>query len=250
MRLQSFLAQAGVTSRRKAETLISAGKVKVNGEIVTKLGLNIDPATDKIELIEKSTPRTLEIQNKKLYLFHKPRGIITAMSDPRGAKCVGDLVKNFKTRLFPVGRLDRDVSGLLLLTNNGDFAEQLAHPRYSINRIYWAKVSGKLDRDKRSQLLNGVNIALKKSNFKACAKAVHDLQPSPRALELLGKCSSAESYLEITVAEGSKHFVKKILKSVGLPVQALSRISFGKFSLGNLPVGEIIDISVDLERSN
>lgn len=231
MRLQKYLASSGVASRRKAEEIIAAGRVIVNGQVVSELGVKIDPQNDSILVDGRPVIQAAPV----LYLMHKPRGVVTTMSDPQGRSCVGDLLWQLPERVFPVGRLDYDVSGLLLLTNDGDFANELLHPAYEVSRVYWAKVKGELLSSRKLALLEGVQLV----DGPGSVDSVRQLKNSPRVEAMLGKAGPGETLLEVVVHEGRKHFVKNVLKAADLPVLSLSRVAFGEFALGDLAEGEI-----------
>ena len=214
IRLQKYLAQAGVASRRKAEEFIREGRVSVNGNVVRELGTKVD-LDDKI-FFDGSL---VQQEEKRLYLFHKPEKVITTLSDPEQRPCVGDYLSGLAVKVKPVGRLDFDVSGLLLLTNDGDFAEQLSHPRYQTPRVYQAKLTDKLPRADIKKLLTGVEL----EDGPAKADRITSIEPQ---------------LVEIEVHEGRNHFVKNLFKAVGNPVIKLKRVSFGTYSLGNLKPGQ------------
>jgi len=234
VRLQKFLAESGVASRRKCEELIVSGVVKVNGEVVEILGSKVDPEKDKVTVQGKGVMR---INKKRIYLFFKPVNVITTVSDPQERPCVGDYLKNIPERVFPVGRLDFDVTGLLILTNDGDFAEKLLHPRYEVERKYWALVEGDVTPDELSELCEGIEL----EDGIGQASAARILQQSPESRQRVGSVRGDESLVELVVTEGRKHFVKKILGAIGHPVIKLCRVSFGEYELGDLKPGEIVE---------
>lgn len=220
VRLQKAMADAGVASRRKAEALIMEGRVTVNGRIVRELGVKIDPGRDHV----KVDGRHLKPVPPAMFLIvNKPRGYLSAMSDPEGRPVIADLLKQVRSRVFPVGRLDYDAEGLVLLTNQGAMAQALLHPRYHVPKTYMVKVKGFLTGDERATLEAGVKLD---GGRTAPAKVV------PVAK------SSQNSWLELTIYEGRKHQVKRMLDSVGHPVIKIKRIRFGPLALGGLPIGE------------
>lgn len=213
MRLQKYMAECGVASRRKCEELISQGRVAVNGVTVNTQGCQIDPQKDRVEV----DGREIGLEEEKVYLMlHKPTGVVTTVSDQFGRRNVLELV-DCPYRLFPVGRLDYDTQGLLLLTNDGEFAYQLTHPKYVIDKCYLATVKGIPDESDLEQLRTGVVIDGKKT---APAKAEAD-----------------KNQVYLTIHEGRNRQVRKMLDAVGHPVLKLKRISVGGVLLGDLPVG-------------
>ncbi len=230
LRLQVYLARSGVASRRKAESWILAGAVRVNGKVVQTLGSKVDIRSDEVTV----NGRRVSFEAHQLFLFNKPQGVITTLKDTHGRPCLGDYLKDFEERLFPVGRLDSDVSGLLLLTNHGEFADKLLHPRNEVPRVYQARVVGQVTKDTIDALKSGVTIDGEKKRASAGI-----LRSSPRAAKTLGGLRQGESYIELTVREGSKHFVKKLLTGVSHPVVRLARVRFGPYELGDLAIGQI-----------
>jgi 23S rRNA pseudouridine2605 synthase len=229
VRLQKFLADAGICSRRAAEKLILDGKVSVNGKAISELGTKIDPAKDKIIFDGK----IVSLNERVLYIFHKPRGVITTMKDTRGRKCVGELIQSIPGRVYPVGRLDTDVNGILLLTNDGDFANQLMHPSFGVERTYWAICAGRINEKSLKLLKRGVILASGEGKF----KDVTYLKQSTQTKELLGPIEPGQTALKIIAVEGRKHFVKEMLKGIGHPVHRLARVQYGTYKLGDLKPG-------------
>lgn len=216
-RLQKFLARAGVASRRQAETLISAGKVRVNGQVVTELGTKIDPERDKIQVEGRRVrPATLVT-----LLVNKPSGYVSTTRDPQGRRVITDLVGKTYGRLYPVGRLDYDATGLMLLTNDGDMAQRLMHPRYQALRTYRVTAAGAMPDETLKRLASGL---------------VLDGRQVPASLTLV-KRQADKTVLELTVWEGRYHLVKRLLTKVGHPVLKLKRIAFGPLRLGGLARG-------------
>lgn len=218
-RLQKVIAQAGIASRRKAEELIKDGKVKVNGEVITELGTKVKES-DRVEVNNKP----IEKENKEYYLLNKPRGVITTTSDEHGRKTVTDLI-NTEARIYPVGRLDYDTTGAILLTNDGEFANILMHPSNKIDKVYLAKLEGIIKGEQINTLKNGVmldNILVKASRVK---------------LKKVNKESNT-SMVEITIHEGKNHQVKRMFESVGFHVEKLTRERIDIFTINNLKSGE------------
>ena len=217
-RLQKVIAQAGIASRRKAEELIKDGKVKVNGEVITELGTKVKES-DRVEVNNKP----IEKENKEYYLLNKPRGVITTTSDEHGRKTVTELI-NTEARIYPVGRLDYDTTGAIILTNDGEFANILMHPSNKIDKVYLAKLEGIIKGEQINTLKNGVmldDILVKASRVK---------------LKKVNKESNT-SMVEITIHEGKNHQVKRMFESVGFHVEKLTR-EIDIFTINNLKSGE------------
>jgi len=235
-RLQKVLANRGVCARRKAEALIEAGRVEVNGKTVTTLGTKVDPETDELKV--DGTP--VYPRERQLFLFHKPRGVVTTLCDPQGRKCIGDLLQGFQERLYPVGRLDIDVSGLLLLTNDGDFAQQMLHPRFEQKRVYWALVEETPQRKEWQRLTGGIEL---QDGFGRAEKACSIENTGALGRSLFGAALQKGSVLELHVVEGRKHFVKRLVQAAGIKLILLSRIAFGPYSLNNIDEGRFKRVS-------
>jgi pseudouridine synthase len=219
MRLQRFLALAGVASRRRCEGLITSGRVKVNGEVARELGTKVDPDRDVIELDGKR----VVIEKKVYVLLNKPRGYLSTVADERGRPTVSDLVKDLPFRVFPVGRLDMDTQGVILLTNDGALCHGLTHPRFGVEKVYRAEVAGKPSRQALQQLAEGVDIG--------------GVTTSPARVKLI-QAGDDRSVVEITVHEGRKRQIKRMCKAVGHPVLQLDRIEVGGLRAGSLKPGE------------
>jgi 23S rRNA pseudouridine2605 synthase len=233
-RLQKYLAQAGISSRRSAEKLILAGRVSINHKTVTELGRSIILGKDVVAVDGK----VVAPQKKHLYAFHKPEGVVCTMRDPQGRKCMRDYLDCLPQRVYPVGRLDVDATGLLLVTNDGEYAAKLLHPRYGAERTYWAMVRGNIGISQLRALVAGVKL----EDGPGRAFVARQLRCSKRTASLLGRLPTEGSLVELIVAEGRKHFVKRLLSCVGHPVIKLCRIAHGPFSLGNLKPGEIKEV--------
>ncbi|HET9845327.1 MAG TPA: pseudouridine synthase [Nitrospira sp.] len=220
IRLQKLIAGTGLASRRKAEGLIAAGRVMVNGKIVTELGTRVNPERDHVKVDGKH----LSAAQPFVYLMlNKPKNVVSTLDDPGGRTTVKDYLRGVSVRVFPVGRLDFDSEGLMLLTNNGDLAQALLHPRYHVPKTYLIKVKGVLTDEDFAQLEQGVRL--------------EDGMTSPAQVKKVRKVE-ANSWLEITIREGRKHQVKRMLESVGHPVIKLMRIRMGPLSLGHLAPGD------------
>jgi len=218
-RLQKVLAQAGVSSRRKAEELIVAGKVKVNGKVVTLLGTKVDPEKDKI-LVEGKPVTGLE---KKVYvLLNKPTGYVTTVKDPEGRPTVVRLLKGIKERVYPVGRLDYETEGLLLLTNDGQLAFALTHPKHGVEKVYLAQVVGVPGPDQLGKLRRGIRLA---DGITAPAKV--------RRLAIM----EGNALLELKIHEGKNRQIRRMCESLGHPVMKLQRIALGSLTLEGVATG-------------
>ena len=219
LRLQKVIAASGLSSRRAAEDLIRQGCVTVNGRVVRTLGTCINPSIDHI----KVNGRHLDTVEPEVFiLLNKPPGVVTTMKDPFGRKTIADLLERIKIRVFPVGRLDYDAEGLLLLTNNGQVAQACLHPRYHVPKTYLIKVSGVFNDDQIKILKQGVEL--------------DDGITSPADVKKFGKAKS-NSWLEITIYEGKKHQIKRMVEACGHRVMRIKRIRFGPLQLGDLPLG-------------
>ena len=217
-RLQKALSAAGIASRRRSEELIVAGRVRVNGAVAT-LGDRVDAATDVVEVDgERITLDT----TLRYVLLNKPQGFVSTTSDPEGRPTVTDLI-NLPDRLYPVGRLDRDTEGLLLLTNDGDLVHRLLHPSFEVERTYLALVPGPVRREVLSRLRDGVEL--------------DDGPARPRRVRLAEQ-HAGKAVLEIVMTEGRKREVRRMLAAVGLPVERLARVAFGGVELGDLRQGK------------
>lgn len=222
-----------MASRRKAEELIVSGAVRLNGRVVRELGTKIDPTSDTVVVSGKVLQREAPV----LYRFHKPRKVVSTLADPEGRTCIADFVSELPERLFPVGRLDYDVSGLLLLTNDGELAERMLHPRFGARRTYWAKVQGKLSGEALHRLVRGVRL----KDGRGRALEARTLPASKLRESLLGRRpeKGESDFLELVVTEGRNHFVKRLLEAVGHPVLSLSRVGYGDYRLEKLRPGEL-----------
>lgn len=223
-RLQKYIANCGITSRRKAEELILQGKVKVNGELITELGFKVDTDKDKV-YIDGKLIKTVE--NKIYIKLNKPVGYVTTVKDQFDRKCVIDLV-DIPERIYPVGRLDYDTSGLLLLTNDGDLSNRLMHPRYEVYKTYIAKVNGRLNSSDIGWLRHGIKI--------------EDYTTAPALVDII-ESDGIKTTVKISIYEGKNRQVRKMLAAVGKTVISLKRISFGNIELENLQAGEWKNLS-------
>ncbi len=224
-RLQKVIAHAGITSRRKAEELIVSGRVSVNGQIVKELGVQVS-AKDRVEV--DGVP--IEQESPVYYMLYKPRGVISAVTDDKKRKVVLDFFTEVPERLYPIGRLDYDTSGLLLLTNDGDLSQKLMHPKHEVDKVYVAKVKGIADKKQLLPLSRGIRIEGKKT--------------APARFEILSTDAATQtSIVQLTIHEGRNHQVKNMLKAVGLPVQKLKREMYGSLTLAGLRPGEYRELT-------
>ncbi len=218
VRLQKHLADCGIASRRKSEELIEMGKVKVNGHIAT-IGTKVDPKRDKITVRGK----TVIANTTKMYIMlHKPRGFVTTMSDEKGRKCVTDLVKDAPVRLFPVGRLDMNSEGLLIMTNDGEFANKLTHPSYHVNKTYRVTVKGEVQEEQILELKEG--IVLDGEKTLPCDCFVAERKPDRTVLIFI-------------IQEGRNRQIRRMCEAVKLEVMRLKRTEIAGVKLGMLPRG-------------
>jgi len=224
-RLNKVLARAGVASRRGADQLIEQGRVSVNGEIVSKLGTRIDPSKDAVKVDGVRIPPIPE--HHSYLILNKPRGYVTTMSDPEGRPTVKDLLRNVKAPVYPVGRLDFNSEGLLLLTDDGDLARDLMHPRNEVAKTYAVKVRGKPSKEALARLRKGIRLEGRRT------------MPAKLTMSRPG----SNSWLQVTVCEGRKHQVRNMLQAIGHPVLKLRRIRYAGLDLGDLPVGGLLPLS-------
>jgi 23S rRNA pseudouridine2605 synthase len=217
-RLQKVLARAGYGSRRACEELIEQARVEVNGEIVLEQGKRVDPEKDEV----KVDGLTVATQSYQFFALNKPAGVVSTMEDPEGRQCLGDYVTNRDTRLFHVGRLDTETEGVILLTNHGELAHRLTHPKYGVKKIYLAHIIGPIPRDLGKQLKDGIQLE------DGYARADHF-----RVVEQTGK----HYMVEVTLHEGRKHIVRRMLAEAGFPVESLVRTAFGPITLGDQKSG-------------
>lgn len=218
IRLQKYLADAGIASRRKAEELILEGKVTVNGEVITELGVKIDERKDKVKYNGKIV---LPDKKQVVYVFNKPLGVLSAASDDRGRKVIPDYFPG-EHRLFPVGRLDINTEGLILVTNDGELTYRMTHPKYEVDKVYEVLASGALDYTKKKELERGCNIG--------------PYEISGSRIRLIRSDNQGALYL-VTIHEGKNRQVRHMFEYAGLRVKKLKRVAIGSIRLGNLKVG-------------
>ncbi|MEI6085753.1 MAG: pseudouridine synthase [Verrucomicrobiota bacterium] len=219
VRLQKFLAEAGLGSRRHCETLITAGKVKVNGQPATTLGTKIESDTDRVSVAGKP----VRIERKVYIALNKPAGYLCTSRDTEGRRTVHELLPGELPRLYTVGRLDCDTDGLLFLTNDGTFSLRLTHPRYKMPKTYRVEVVGELTAAETTQLLQGV----RSDGELLCAEKIFDVRHAGDATQL-----------HVVLREGKKRQVRRMLAAVGHPVTRLTRLSIGSITLGKLNLGQ------------
>lgn len=218
-RLQKYLAHAGIASRREAEKMIQQGLVKVNGKTITELGYKVN-TDDKITVQGQELKRK---ENKVYLILNKPIQVVTTLDDPQKRTKVTDLLKNIPERVYPVGRLDYNTEGLLLLTNDGELAYRLTHPKFKVAKTYLAKVKGQVQKSSLERLKKGVHL---------------DDGITQPALVRIVKQDKEETVLEIIIHEGRKRQVRRMCEKIGHPVRALQRIKFGPLELKELKPGE------------
>ena len=220
VRLQKYIAMCGVASRRAAEELIQRGQVRVNGEVVRELGTKVEVGTDAVEVAGK----LIKAASKNYYIMlNKPVGYVSTVKDQFDRPTVIDLLQDeIKSRIFPVGRLDYDTQGLLLLTNDGDFTYKVTHPKFKVDKTYIATLKGGLTIRGLQMLRRGV--------------VIDGYKTAPAEVEILS-AEQGKTMVRITIHEGKNRQVRKMMEAVGSKVTALERISIGKVALGNLPLG-------------
>lgn len=225
-RLQKIMAQAGIASRRKAEEMIKAGRVQVNDEVVKELGTKVDPDEDIIVVDGKKIR-----EEKKVYLlFHKPKGVITSVKDPKGRKTVTDFMTDIKERVYPVGRLDYDTEGLLILTNDGEFANALMHPKHEMSKIYHAYIKGIPHGNVLDKLKKGVQL---EDGMTGKAEVEYvDVLPD-----------QSRSVISITIHEGKNRQVRRMFEAVGYPVEKLRRVKLGFLTLEGVSRGNYRELT-------
>jgi 23S rRNA pseudouridine2605 synthase len=227
VRLQKLLAQSGVASRRKCEELMLAGLVEVDGEVVTRLGTKVDPTRAVVRVQGRRLPPVSE----HVYLvLHKPRGVVSTMTDPQGRRTLTDFLAERPERLFHVGRLDTDTDGLILLTNDGDFAQRVAHPSYELDKTYVAEVAGVVSKATLRRLRGGVTLADGPVEVSSCRVV---------------SSQADRSIVELVIHEGRNRIVRRLLAEVGHPVRRLTRTAIGPVRLRGLPSGHLRELTSD-----
>lgn len=231
IRLQKYLAQCGVASRRKCEKLIASGRIAVDGTVIIEMGKKVIPGKSRVTWDGKSVKSKEKVT---YFLLNKPKGYVTTLSDPQGRPVVVSLIKNVSARLFPVGRLDLDTEGALILTNDGQFAQKVQHPSHETNKTYEALIKGHPRRAAIATLEKGILLEGKMT--------------APAKIALLSRKGN-NSLIRITIHEGRKRQVKKMFAHLGHPVLHLKRTAYGKLFLGSLPSGKYRQLdSRDLKK--
>lgn len=226
MRLQKYLAECGVASRRKSEELIEQGKVKVNGR-VAQIGDKINPKKDDITVSGK---KVVKSRQYTYIILHKPRGFITTMSDEMGRKCIAELIKDVNARVYPVGRLDRDSEGMLLMTNDGEFANAMTHPTKHVPKTYRVTVRPSITDEQITALTTGIMLEGRKT--------------APAEVRVLTR-EEGRVVIEIVLYEGRNRQIRKMCESLGLEVARLKRTAIGTIKLGMLPQGKWRELTED-----
>lgn len=226
MRLQKYMAECGVASRRRAEEMIAAGQVQVNGVTVTEMGTQVEDG-DEVRVDGKIIRPETE---KKYVLYHKPAGEVTTVSDPEGRACVLDHFRDYPVRLYPVGRLDYDSEGLLLLTNDGVLTERLLHPSHQVDKTYLARVSGEVTMEEVRRLRQGV--------------LLDDHKTAPAKVRVL-KLETFATQVLVTIHEGRNRQVRRMFEEVGHQVLQLRRVKFGPLELGDLKRGQWRELTAE-----
>jgi 23S rRNA pseudouridine2605 synthase len=227
-RLQKIIAEAGVASRRGGEAMILAGKVSVNGTIIQEVGFKADPVRDRIKVDGRLLTRPSA--SKVYYLLHKPRGVITSLHDPEGRSTIKDFMPRIKRKVFPVGRLDYDAEGLLLLTNDGDLAARLAHPRYQVPRTYLVKVKGALGPRELGRIEKGIRLD-------------DGMSPAMKVIPI--KRLQKNTWVRITLHEGRNRVIKRTFEAIRHPVLRLKRIGFASLTLEGVTPGHYRTLSAE-----
>lgn len=229
MRINKYIALCGVASRRKAEELILAGRIKVNDNVVTELSYQVDEENDIVKVDDK----IMKEENKLVYiLLNKPEGYITTVKDQFDRESVLDLVTDIKERVYPIGRLDYETSGLLLLTNDGDLTYKLTHPKHEVDKTYVARVKGKLTPDEIKMFKSGLKI--------------EDYVTAPAKLKVIRYDEKSDvSLLEIKIHEGKNRQVRKMCKAINHPVLRLKRTAMGKIRIGECEIGKYRHLTED-----
>ena len=230
MRLQKYMAECGVASRRKAEEMIAEGRVTVNGVKITEMGVQVEES-DEVRVDGQAIRPEAE---KRYVMYHKPAGEVTTVSDPEGRRCVLDHFRDYPVRLYPVGRLDYDSEGLLLLTNDGTLTERMLHPSHQVDKTYLARVSGSVTMDEVRQLRAGVML--------------DDHKTAPAKVRVI-KLEAEATVVLVTIHEGRNRQVRRMFEETGHQVMQLRRVRFGPLNLGDLPRGKWRELTAEEVRS-
>ncbi len=230
MRLQKYMAECGVASRRKAEEMIAEGRVTVNGVKITEMGTQVEDGDEVRVDGQVIRPET----EKRYVMYHKPAGEVTTVSDPEGRRCVLDHFRDYPVRLYPVGRLDYDSEGLLLLTNDGTLTERMLHPSHQVDKTYLARVTGSVTMDEVRQLRSGVML--------------DDHKTAPAKVRVI-KLEAEAAVVLVTIHEGRNRQVRRMFEETGHQVTQLRRVRFGPLDLGDLPRGKWRELTAEEVRS-
>ena len=230
MRLQKYMAECGVASRRKAEEMIAEGRVTVNGVKITEMGTQVEEGDEVRVDGLVIRPET----EKRYVMYHKPAGEVTTVSDPEGRRCVLDHFRDYPVRLYPVGRLDYDSEGLLLLTNDGTLTERMLHPSHQVDKTYLARVTGSVTMDEVRQLRSGVML--------------DDHKTAPAKVRVI-KLEAEAAVVLVTIHEGRNRQVRRMFEETGHQVTQLRRVRFGPLDLGDLPRGKWRELTAEEVRS-
>lgn len=226
-RLQKYLADCGVASRRASEKIIAEGRVRVNGKIITQQGTKVDPLKDSVQVDGKE----VRAEEKAVYLLlNKPAGYVTTVKDPQGRPTVIDLLQDIQERVFPVGRLDYETEGLLLLTNDGELAYRMTHPKFQMVKTYIATVKGQLSEEKLARLRDGIKL--------------EDGMTKPAKVKVIRR-EKYKTVFEIQISEGRNRQIRRMCKTVGNPILELKRISVDNLTLDKVEVGEYRHLTPD-----
>lgn len=231
VRLQKMLADCGVDSRRKCEELIKKGLVKVNGRVAV-IGDKVDPYNDKVVVRGRKVTASAKPKHRYIML-NKPRGYVTTMNDERGRKCINELIKDIDERVYPIGRLDKDSEGMLLLTNDGDFANHIMHPKKHINKVYRVTVRPTITEEQVEKLSTGIVLDGRKT--------------LPAQVRVVTK-GEGRVVLEIVIREGRNRQIRRMIESLGLEVARLKRIAIGTVKMGGLKQGSYRELTVEEVR--
>ena len=229
VRLNKLIAQAGIASRRHADELITEGAVQINGKTVFELGRRVQPGIDHVSVNGKP----VRVESRSVYLmFHKPKQVLTTMEDPEGRPCLGDYVRRLPVRVFPVGRLDWDSEGLIILTNDGDFAQKVSHPRFKVPKTYIVKVERDLTPAQVQKLLRGISIPGGR------AKAV-------KLERIAKKGEGSHPWYQVIIEEGINRQIRHMFAKFQIDVLKLQRVAIGHLRLAHLPRGAMVDLDAD-----
>lgn len=230
MRINKFIAASGVASRRKAESLVLEGRIRVNGEVIQDLSYQVDEENDRVTFDSEE----ISVRNEKpvYIMINKPEGYITSVKDQFGRKSVSDLVSDIKERIYPVGRLDYETSGLLIMTNDGDLTYKITHPKHEMDKVYIASVRGMISQEEKHNFENGLKI--------------EDYITSKAKLKVI-KYDKDKNYsvCKVTIHEGKNRQVRKMFQAINHPTMNLKRVQVGKINIGNLEIGKYRELTRD-----